>query len=171
MSSKDVGPPVELIYAVADNGVIGREGGMPWRLPSDLRRFKAHTMGTPTIMGRKTFESIGKALPGRRCIVVTRRDGYAAEGCEVVGSPDEALALARSDPDATAISVIGGAEIYGQLMDSADRLVVTHVRAEPAGDTTMPPIDPDIWREIERGVVEPDPRDSASTEHAVYERR
>ena len=162
--------PVELIYAVAENGVIGSDGGMPWRLPSDLARFKQRTMGTPVVMGRRTFESIGRALPGRRCIVVTRQADYAAPGCEVVASPEEAIARARDEPGARAVSVIGGAEIYRQLMPIADRLVVTHVEAAPEGDTRMPAIDRDVWRLVSREPIEPDPRDTARVSLAIYER-
>lgn len=170
MSREANAPKVELIYAVAENGVIGRDGGMPWRLPSDLKHFKARTMGMPVVMGRKTFESIGRALPGRRCIVVTRRADYQAPGCEIANDIDAALALARSgDPER--ICVIGGAEIYRQTMDRADRLVVTEVAASPEGDTTMDPIDPGEWREVARGTPDPDPRDSARIAFVTYERR
>ena len=163
--------PVELVYAVARNGVIGRNNAMPWRLPSDLKHFKKATLGNPVIMGRKTFESIGRPLPGRTNIVVTRDPGYAADGIVVAPSPVDALALAREIEGARAISVIGGAEIYRQLLPNADRLVVTHVEAEPSGDTTMPPIDPAKWVERSREAGEPHPNDSAPVAFAVYERR
>ena len=161
--------PVELVYAVARNGVIGRDNAMPWRLPTDLRHFKAVTLGNPVIMGRRTFESIGRPLPGRRNIVVTRRADYAAPGCEVYGDLSTALDVATAS--AARVCVIGGAEIYRQAMDRADRLVVTHVRAAPGGDTAMPPVDPAVWTPAAREAVERDPNDSAPTERVVYERR
>lgn len=160
---------IELIYAVADDGTIGDRGAMPWRLPSDLRRFKAHTLGTPVVMGRRTFESIGRALPGRRNIVVTRTPGYGAPGCEVHADLDAAIdAAARG---AERVSVIGGAEVYRQCMSRADRLVVTHVRARPGGDTRMPPVDPAVWVPVSREAIDADPADTADTERVVYERR
>ena len=159
-----------MIYAVAENGVIGADGGMPWRLPSDLRRFKARTLGTPVIMGRRTFESIGRALPGRRCIVVTRKVGYMAPGCEIASSPQDALAIAVGD-DPARVSVIGGAEIYRQLEDRADRLVVTRVHATPEGDTTMPAVDETVWRLVRRDPIAAHPDDTAPTTQLVYERR
>ena len=163
-------PEIELIYAVADDGTIGDAGTMPWHLPSDLRHFRARTTGTPVVMGRRTFESIGRALPGRRCLVVTRDARFEAPGCEVFADLDAAM-RAAAEGGVSRISVIGGAQIYRQLMDRADRLVVTHVRAAPGGDVRMPPIDANAWVEVSREGVEPDPRDTAPTERAVYERR
>ena len=159
---------IELIYAVAEDGTIGDAGGMPWRLPSDLKRFKAHTLGAPVVMGRKTHESIGRPLPGRRNIVVTRRPDYAAPGCEVYGDLTRALDAATAS--APRVCVIGGAEIYRQAMDRADRLVVTHVDARPGGDTVMPAIDRTVWEPISTETVEPDPIDTAPTTRVVYER-
>ena len=160
---------IELVYAVADDGTIGDGGGMPWRLPSDLRAFKAHTMGAPVVMGRKTYESIGRPLPGRRNIVVTRQADYCAPGCEVYGDLGTALDVATVA--AARVCVIGGAQIYAQAMERADRLVITHVRASPGGDTTMPPVDPTTWTPVGRETIDPDPADSAATERVVYERR
>ena len=163
--------PVELIYAVAENGVIGRDNAMPWRLPTDLKRFKALTLGNAVIMGRRTFESIGRPLPKRTNIVVTRQCGYAHEGIHVVSSPAEALALARSLAVGNAISVIGGAEIYQQLLPEADRLHVTHVDARPNGDTRMDPIDGNDWRLVRSERAERSENDSAGMTFATYERR
>ncbi|KEO90663.1 diacylglycerol kinase [Erythrobacter litoralis] len=133
--------PVVLIYARAENGAIGKDGGLPWHLPADLKRFKALTMGPggggrPMIMGRKTFESLPGLLPGRRHIVLTRRERWNSEGAEIALSVEDALALARRD-DPDAIAVIGGAAIYDVFMDVADRIELTQIHAEFDGDTFM----------------------------------
>ena len=167
--------PIEMVYAVAENGVIGRDGAMPWRLPSDLARFKARTMGKAIVMGRKTFESIGRPLPGRLNVVVTRDPGYRAEGCLVANGIEGAIAAVEEHrarkgwPDA--IAVIGGAEIYRQFEPRADSLAVTYVNARPDGDTVMPPEDGAVWREVSHEAVDRDERDSADTEFAVFVRR
>ena len=132
------------IYARAANGVIGREGALPWHIPADLKRFKALTMGQPMIMGRKTFESFGKPLPGRRHIVLTRKADWCAEGAEVAPSPAKALAMAG--PDAW---VIGGAEVFALLLPRCDRVELTEVHADFAGDAVMPPLGPE-WHEVAR---------------------
>lgn len=131
--------------ARADNGVIGRDGGLPWRLPADLRRFKALTMGKPMVMGRRTFESFPEPLPGRRHIVLTRDPDWHAEGAERVGSVDEALAVAGA---AEEIAVIGGAEIFALFLPLADRVELTEVHSDVDGDTRMPGFDG--WRELAR---------------------
>jgi dihydrofolate reductase len=130
--------------ARADNGVIGVDGQLPWRLPADLKRFKAETMGRAMVMGRKTFESFPSPLPGRRHIVLTRGD-WQAEGAEVAHTPEEALALAGGDA-----AVIGGADIFRLFLPQADRIELTEVHASPQGDTIVPPFDPLAWREIAR---------------------
>lgn len=135
-----------LVVAVAANGVIGRDGAMPWHLPNDLRHFKALTTGKPMIMGRKTFESLPGLLPGRRHIVLTRDRTWAEDGAEVASSPEEAIALAN----APHIAVIGGAEIYRQFLPYADRIEWTEVLAEPEGDTRFPDFDRAEWREAAR---------------------
>jgi len=160
--------------AVAENGVIGADGGLPWTLTSDLKRFKAGTMGRPIVMGRKTFESIGRALPGRLNIVVTRDRAWKHEGVETAGSLDEALTLATvrgrcmSGPDE--IAVIGGGEIYAQAMARADRLCITHVLAKPEGDTRFPAIDETLWKQTTCEDVPAGERDSHATRYCVYER-
>lgn len=165
---------IAIHVAVAENGVIGREGDMPWRLSTDLKRFKAQTMGKPVVMGRKTFESIGRPLPGRLNVVVTRNAAWRAEGVEVVGSLDDALTLARIRgrclPAGDEICIIGGGEIYGQAMGSADRLHVTHVLAAVDGDTRFPAIDPAVWRAVSEEQHPAGPRDSHPTRHVLYER-
>lgn len=137
---------VFLVVAVATNGVIGKDGALPWHLPADLRHFKALTTGKPMIMGRKTFESLPGLLPGRRHIVLTRDAGWAEDGAEVAHSPEEAIALAN----APHIAVIGGAEIYRQFLPHADRIEWTEVAAEPDGDTCFPALDRGEWAETAR---------------------
>jgi len=161
--------------AVAENGVIGADGGLPWRLSSDLKRFKAGTMGRPVIMGRKTFEGIGKPLPGRLNIVVTRDRGWSHEGVETARSLDEAIRLAtaraRCITGVDEIAVIGGGEIYAQALPLADRLHITHVLAEPAGDTRFPAIDAAVWTAKTCEEVPAGERDSHATRYCVYERK
>jgi dihydrofolate reductase len=141
---------ISLILARADNGVIGSKGGLPWRLPDDLRRFKSLTMGKPCIMGRKTWESLPKKpLPGRTNIVVTRDRAFAAEGAVAVHSFEEALARAE-DENATEIMVIGGAEIFALAMPRADRIHLTEIHATPEGDVRFPAFAPQQWRETAR---------------------
>ena len=137
---------ISLIAAIGRNGVIGRGGDIPWRLPADQQRFKQLTMGRPLIMGRKTHESIGRPLPGRRNIVVSRRAGYQAAGCDVVSSFEKALATAGDGE----IFVIGGADLYRAALPLADRLYLTWVDLVPAGDVSFPAFAPDEWDEIER---------------------
>lgn len=139
--------PPTLIVARAQNGVIGRDGGLPWRLPADLKRFKALTMGGAMIMGRKTFESLPGLLPGRRHIVVTRNAGWSAAGAEVAHSPDAALRLAGEH----ATWVIGGAEIFALFLPLARRIELTEVAGDIDGDTVMPdPRNDGEWREMAR---------------------
>ena len=140
---------VFLIYARAANGTIGNKGQLPWRLPADLKRFKALTMNKPMIMGRKTFESLPGLLPGRRHIVLTRRDDWKPDGAEVVGSVEEALATARDGNEAGEIAVVGGAAIYDVFRPLASRIEVTEIHAEYQGDTFMKPLG-DEWAETSR---------------------
>lgn len=137
---------IVLILARADNGVIGRDGSLPWRLPADLRRFKALTADHPMIMGRRTFDSLPGLLPGRRHIVLTRDADWAAQGAEVVHDVPAALA-GISGPVA---AVIGGAEIHHLFLPLADRIELTEVHANVPGDTGIPYPDPDQWREVAR---------------------
>jgi dihydrofolate reductase len=137
---------VTLVVARAANGVIGRDGTLPWYLPEDLKRFKALTMGTPMVMGRKTFESLPRLLPGRRHIVLTRDPEWQAEGAEVAHDPAEALRIA----DAPRLSVIGGADIFRLFEPIADRAELTEVHAAIEGDTILPPFDPAVWKEVAR---------------------
>jgi dihydrofolate reductase len=132
-----VTPEIVLIYARAANGAIGNEGDLPWRLPADLKRFKALTMGKPMIMGRKTFESLPGLLPGRRHIVLSRRDDFSAAGVSMAGSVAEALALAAEGNTSGEVAVIGGAAIYDVFMPLAHRIEMTQIHADYPGDTFM----------------------------------
>lgn len=135
-----------MIVARAENGVIGRDGKLPWHIPDDLKHFKALTMGTPMVMGRKTFDGLPRLLPGRRHIVITRDPDWSADGAEVANGPQAALALADSER----VSVIGGAEIFRLFEPIADEVELTQVHSNPEGDTFMPPFDPAEWREVAR---------------------
>ncbi|MGI9263066.1 MAG: type 3 dihydrofolate reductase [Woeseiaceae bacterium] len=137
---------ISLIVAVSANNVIGVAGDLPWHLSEDLKRFKEITMGKPMIMGRATFESIGKALPGRRSIVMTHSSAFVAAGCDVVSSRDEAVEVAGNVPE---IMVIGGGAIYELFMPKADRIYLTRVHAQVQGDTYFPQINADDWRVTE----------------------
>lgn len=160
---------IALIAAVAQNGVIGREGAMPWRLSSDLRRFRSLTMGKPVIMGRKTYDSIGKPLAGRTNIVITRQSDFPAEGIFVVPDLDAALRLAATgDPDE--IMVIGGGEIYAEAIGRADRLYITHVVAAPTGETRFPHIDSGVWRGSAPEPLPTGEKDDAATAFVIYDR-
>ena len=142
-----------VIVAVAENGVIGRNNALPWHLPEDLRYFKRVTMGKPIVMGRKTFESIGRPLPGRTNIVITRQPDYTADGVKVVSGLDEALALAEDVALIDGVGelmVIGGAEIYREAIARARRLYLTEVHASIEGDAYLPEIDWSLWREVSR---------------------
>jgi dihydrofolate reductase len=140
-------PEIVLIYARAANGAIGKGGDLPWRLPADLKRFKALTMHKPMVMGRKTFESLPGLLPGRRHIVLTRDADWHAEGTEAAATPEAALALAGSD--SAEVAIIGGAAIFDLFLPSADRIELTQIHADYPGDTFMPPL-ANKWEETAR---------------------
>jgi dihydrofolate reductase len=162
---------ITLVVAIAENGVIGRDGDLPWRLSTDMKRFKATTMGKPVVMGRKTWESFPRRpLPGRHNIVITRDRTYDAEGADVASSLDEALQMAHAN-DAAEVAVIGGGQIYEQALPKADRLDVTHVLAVVEGDTRFPPIDPQTWYVVSEETHPVGEKDSHATRHVVYERR
>lgn len=141
---------VTLIAAVARNGVIGADGDMPWRIPEDFAFFKRTTMGHPLVMGRATFDSIGRPLPGRRSIVITRSREWSHEGVEVVHSLDDALSLAAAGAGGDEVFVAGGGQVYRQAMPRADRLLITEVDLAPEGQVTFPDIDLDSWTEVSR---------------------
>jgi dihydrofolate reductase len=164
---------IAIYAALAENGVIGRNGGLPWRLSSDLKRFKANTMGKPIVMGRKTWESFPKRpLPGRLNIVISRDPAYRADGAETAASLDAALKLAaeRCMDGADEICIVGGGEIYRQAMTVADCLKLTHVRGHFDGDTLFPPIDPEVWRMVSSEDVPAAETDSHATRYTVYAR-
>ena len=160
-------PIITLIAARARNGVIGRNNQMPWKIPGEQAYFKRVTMGHPIVMGRKTWESIGRPLPGRRNIVVTRNRAYLAPGAEVAGNIDEALSLAR---DASQVFVIGGSELFAQTMPRARRLLVTEIDADFEGDTFMPAPDRTQWRQTSREDHPPTAERPFAYSFVVYER-
>ncbi len=166
--------PISIIVAAAENGIIGSKGDMPWKLSSDLKRFKAITTGNPIIMGRKTFESIGRPLPDRHNIVVSRNASIGIDGVVVSKSADDALAVARNWAEANGakeICIIGGGEIYRQFMDIADRIYFTKVLAAPDGDTCFPEIDQAIWKQASEEFIAAGPRDSVDSIYQIFERR
>lgn len=167
-------PVVSIIVAAAENGVIGRDNDMPWRLSTDLKRFKALTLGKPVIMGRRTWESIGRPLPGRPNIVVTRDANFQAEGVHIVGSLEEGIALGRKlaeELGAGEVCIIGGGKIYAQALPLADRVHLTRVLAAIDGDTHFPEIKPDAWRLVSSEDVPAGDKDSHPTRYMVYEKR
>lgn len=138
---------ISLVVAASTNNVIGRSGDVPWRLADDLRRFKALTLGKPIVMGRLTYESIGRALPGRQNIVISSQSAYRANGCDVVSSAEAAIAAAAS---ADELMVIGGGAVYRLFLPLATRIYMTRVQAEVQGDASFPPLDGGEWREVAR---------------------
>lgn len=162
-----------LIVAVARNGIIGREGQLPWRMPSDLKTFRRLTMGKPIVMGRKTFQSIGRPLDGRDNIVVTRDPGFAPEGVSVFNSIAEALVLARAlarTNGTDEVMVIGGADIFAATLPQAQRVYWTEIAGEPGGDATFEALDPGEWREVSAEPIPRGPRDEFDAALKVYER-
>lgn len=167
-------PQIVFVVAVAENGVIGRDNAMPWHLKSDLRRFKAITLNRPVIMGRKTFASIGRPLPGRTNIVVTRDRSFQAPGVVVANSLDAAHDIARGDAlrrFVTEIMVVGGAEIFTQWLKKADRLEITEVHARPEGDTLLQPFEPVEWEQVARTSHAKSDGDTADFSYVTYKRR
>jgi dihydrofolate reductase len=162
------------VVAVARNGVIGADNRLPWRISSDLKRFKSLTMGKPLILGRRTFESLPQALPGRRIVVVTRALDFSAGGALVAHSPEEAVQIAREtarEMDASEIIVGGGTEIFRALMGQTQRIELTEVALEPQGDAFFPELDRALWREISHEQPPRGPRDEADFAFVTLERR
>jgi dihydrofolate reductase len=160
-------PIVTLVAAVAENGVIGSGNRMPWHLPADLKRFKTLTMGKPILMGRKTLEAIGKPLPGRRNLVLTRAAGLQVPGIEIVHSAEQALATCAEAPE---LMVIGGAEVYRLFLPLAQRMHLTRVHAPIVGDTRFPNCDWSEWRKVERSTHPVDERNRYAMTFLVLER-
>ena len=164
--------PIALIAAVARNGVIGRNGGIPWKIPGDMAFFKRQTMGKPIIMGRKQFETIGKPLPGRVNLVVSRQVGYQPDGVIVISSLADALDHAKhiAADGADEVMVIGGGEIYSQAIGSADRLYISEVDLAPEGDVFFPPIDAARWQIVASQDIQASPRNEAVFSDKLYVR-
>lgn len=165
---------IVLVVAAALNGVIGRDGDLPWRLPSDLKRFKQLTIGKPVVMGRRTYQSIGKPLPGRPNIVVTRDTAFRPEGVIVARSLDEALMYARREAEALGVDeicIIGGGDIYRQTIANADLVHVTQVQAEVEGDTRFPAIDPTEFELVREEEIPQAEKDSHAMRFLSYRRR
>ncbi|WEX76290.1 dihydrofolate reductase [Sinorhizobium numidicum] len=167
-------PKIVIVVAVAKNGVIGRGGDLPWRLSTDLKRFKALTIGKPVVMGRKTWASIGRPLPGRPNVVISRTPGFEAQGAEVAPSLQGALEMAREHAAAIGadeICIIGGGEIYRQSIDLADVLHVTEVQAEVDGDTRFPQIDPAVFEKVFEEDLPRGEKDSHAMHFITWRRR
>ncbi|WP_074381266.1 dihydrofolate reductase [Bartonella doshiae] len=165
--------PIYLIAAVAENGVIGREGAMPWHLATDLQRFKALTFAKPVIMGRKTWESLGRPLPGRTNIVITRNHAFTAEGAVVAHSLSQACSIAKKvafQNGADAVFVIGGGEIFQQGLSIADKIFLTEVLASIEGDSFFPVFDKEKWTIVQTQYIPEGDKDSHPTRFVVYER-
>lgn len=168
---------LSMIVATADNNVIGKDNDMPWHLPADLAYFKKVTLGKPVIMGRKTYESIGRALPGRRNIVISRDENYipqgkGSEGVDVVTSVEQALALVDGvhDDDIAEIMVIGGGAIYQHCLPSADRLYVTHIKAAIDGDTQFPDYNDGSWHKVSSELRACDENNAYDLDFCIYEK-
>ncbi|MDO6506130.1 type 3 dihydrofolate reductase [Colwellia sp. 4_MG-2023] len=167
---------LSMIVATANNNIIGKDNDMPWHLPADLAYFKKVTVGKPIIMGRKTYESIGRALPGRRNIVISRDANYlpqgkGSEGVDVVTSVEQALALVNGGDEAIAeVMVIGGGAIYKHCLPNADRLYVTHIKADIDGDTQFPNYDGDGWKKVSSELRKSDEKNNYDLEFCIYER-
>jgi dihydrofolate reductase len=165
---------IVIVAAVAENNVIGKDGQLPWKIRTDLRHFRALTLDKPVIMGRKTFESIGKPLDRRTNIVITRNSEFKAEGVEIAPNLKAALEIARKDAErrgSDEIMVIGGNAVFAEAMPLADRLEITRVHAKPDGDVFFPPIDAKMWREAKHEEREAGQRDDADCSMATYVRR
>lgn len=172
--TKSIHPKISIVVAVAANGVIGRDGDLPWRLSTDLKRFKALTIGKPVIMGRKTWASLNRPLPGRANIVITRNTDFVAEGADVVPSLDAAIAVANREAQAAGVDeicVIGGGEIYRQSIGMADILHVTEVQAEVDGDTRFPDIDAQVFEKVFEEDLPQGEKDSHAMHFITWKRR
>ena len=159
---------ISLVVAASKNHVIGRDGGLPWHLPDDLRHFKRITTGKPVIMGRKTYESIGRPLPERRNLIMTRDPDFAAEGCETVSTLTEAMELVSG---ADEVMIIGGGQVYRDFLPLADRVYLTRVLADVEGDTHFPALDETVWQLVSCEHHDADDKHAYAFELMVFERR
>ena len=159
---------LSMIVATADNNIIGKDNDMPWHLPADLAYFKKVTLGKPIIMGRKTYESIGRPLPGRQNIVISRDSNYSATGIDTVTSVEQALALVADEPE---IMVIGGGAIYQHCLSAATRLYVTHIKAAIDGDTQFPDFNDGSWQKVKSELKPADEKNAHDLDFCVYERK
>lgn len=160
---------ISLVVAAATNNAIGKDGKMPWHLPNDMKHFKNVTWGMPVVMGRKTFDSLGKALAGRKNIVITRQPGWKGEGAVPVKTIEDALFVAQ-EADANEVMVIGGGEIYKALFDRAKRIYLTRVEAEPEADTFFPPIQHEQWHLMSQQNHEADEKNPYNYSFQLWER-
>jgi dihydrofolate reductase len=168
------GVRIAFVVAAASNGVIGRDGQLPWRLPSDLKRFRALTLGKPVIMGRKTFESIGKPLDARDNIVLSRRPAFNPAGVIVVAAIEDAIQLGRrlaAQKGVHEVAIIGGAEVFSAALPLTDRIYLTSVKGTPAGETRLPKLDPETWQETAREAMPKGPRDQYCADFIVLDRK
>ncbi len=163
-----VRPTISLVVAAADNNIIGHRGTMPWHVSGDLKNFKAITTGKPIVMGRKTFESIGRPLPGRQNIVVTRNADWTAQGVDVAATLDDAVAQAG---DVAEIMIIGGGEIYAQALPMASRVYFTRIHASPEGDTTFPALSDQDWVQSDAKPLPQGPKDTAKATFQLFDRK
>jgi dihydrofolate reductase len=164
---------ISLIVAAAENGIIGRDGAMPWSMPSDLRYFRRITLGKPVIMGRKTFQSIGKPLPKRHNIVISRSAEFLPHDVEVATNLDAAIESARRAAAALGVDeimIIGGGQVYAATLAIADRVYLTRIQARPEGDATFPALDLGIWQIVAQSTLKPDQDDDFAAETLVFER-
>ena len=165
---------IAFVVAAAANGVIGRDGDLPWRLPSDLKRFRALTLGKPVIMGRKTYQSIGKPLDGRDNIVLSRQPDFRPPGVTVVAEIGEAVQLGRrlaAQRGVDEVAIIGGAEVFRAALALTQRIYLTSVKASPPGETRLPQFDPETWQETAREPMPKGPRDQYCADFIVLERK
>lgn len=162
---------ISLIVAADENGVIGHQGALPWKLPADMKFFRETTKGHPVIMGRKTYVSIGRPLPGRQNVVVTRQEDFEAPGCKVVNSLVDAIGVASMADGNDEIFIIGGGELYREVLPSADRVYLTRVHASVPGDTTFPPLDSKVWKEVSKKEYPADSENPQAMTFLVYEKK
>ena len=159
---------ISIIAAISENNAIGKDNKLPWHLPADLKHFKSLTIGHHIIMGRKTFESIGKPLPGRTTIIITRKTGYKADGCIIVSSIENAISAVKNDSECF---IIGGAEIFNQTVPLADKIYLTRIHQHIEGDTFFPDIAPGLWNKISEERNNPDEKNEYDYSFITYSKK